>query len=170
MDQAIPASWTIRKLRPDGTVATSYEATPLDVPVPNDWVALRAIWRFQRVDIGYYAFEPGDTLLEYFSLERHYNAFATFRASGEFVGWYCNITYPTIVRTDVRELDWHDLYVDVLVLPDGIVIVVDEDELADSGLVQADPALHATILAARDELLEQIAQNAYPFSDVSLTG
>jgi protein associated with RNAse G/E len=124
---------------------------------------------FKRVDIGYYAFEPGDTLLEFFSMDRWYNAFATFRATGEFVGWYCNVTYPTIVDFDTRELRWHDLWVDILVLPDGKVIVVDEDELADSGLATTDPSLHATILGARDELLALIDSAAYPFSEVPST-
>lgn len=156
--------WTISKLKPDGSVATSYKATPL--PAPDGWVAARAKWVFGRVDIGYYAFEPGDTLDEYFSLDRHYNAFATFRSSGEFVGWYCNITHPTAVDESNREIRWHDLYVDILVLPDGIVIVVDEDELADSNLSTADPTLHTQIIAARDEVLELVATNAYPFSEV----
>jgi uncharacterized protein len=162
--ESTPTTWTIFKLKPDGSVATSYAAE--EIPALAGWVAARAIWRFNRVDIGYYAFEPGDTLLEYFSLDGYYNAFATFRASGEFVGWYCNVTHPTTVSEAEREIRWHDLYVDVLVLPDGIVIVVDEDELADSDLADTDPALHATILAARDELLEMIQTNAYPFSEV----
>lgn len=157
--------WTIYKLRPDGSLSTQYSAMP--IPAPEGWVTARAEWMFQRVDIGYYAFEPGDILLEYFSRDRGYNAFATFRATGEFVGWYCNITHPTTVNDVTREIHWHDLYVDVLVLPDGIVIVVDEDELAESGLAASDPTLHATILSARDELLERIARNAYPFSELS---
>lgn len=158
--------WTVHKLRPDGTVATTYQASSL--PAPDNWVAARAEWPHQRVDIGFYAFEPGDILHEYFSLDRHFNAFATFRPNGEFVGWYCNITHPTCVDDVSREISWHDLYVDVIVLPDGIVIVLDEDELAESGLAATDPDLHVTIMSARDEVLEMISANAYPFSEVRL--
>jgi len=158
--------WKVAKLRPDGAVAAQYRAH--EIPAPDGWIAVRAEWVYGRVDIGHYAFEPGDQLDEYFSLDRYYNAFATFRASGEFVGWYCNVTYPTTVTSN--EILWHDLFVDVLVLPGGSVHVLDEDELAESGMAETDPALHATILAARDELLTLIQRNAFPFSAVSLTG
>jgi uncharacterized protein len=154
--------WIVAKLRPDGSVATRYDAWEL--PAPPDWILVEAHWVHGRVDIGCFVFEPGDVLLEYFSLDRHYNAFATYRQSGEFVAWYCNVTYPTIV-TD-SELHWHDLYIDVIVLADGTVLVLDEDELEESALLARDPQLHATILAARDELLAMIEHDAYPFNDV----
>jgi hypothetical protein len=157
--------WTVAKLRPDGSVAARYEAVELSAP--DGWIAVRAMWIYGRVDIGYFAFETGDVLNEYFSLDRYYNAFATFRSTGEFVGWYCNVTYPTIVCD--RELHWHDLYVDILVLPGGDVVVLDEDDLEESGLAASDPVLYATIVAARDELLALIAANGYPFSEVKLT-
>ena len=72
------------------------------------------------------------------------------------------MTYPTIVDGD--ELRWHDLWVDLIVLPDGQRFVLDEDELEASGLAATDPPLYATILAARDELIRLHQQNAYPFS------
>lgn len=152
--------WTVIKLRPDGTPATKYVATQLESP-PN-WIATEAWWTFKTVDIGHFTFEPGDRLEEFFSLDRWYNLFATFRPSGELVGWYCNVTYPTIVEGN--ELRWHDLWVDVIVMPDGQVFVLDEDELEESGIAATDPPLFATILAARDELIALSRENAYPFS------
>lgn len=165
-DGSLPRVWSVAKLRPDGSVAARYQAHEL--PAPPGWIGLRANWVYGRVDIGYFAFEPGDVLDEYFALDGWYNAFATFRG-GTFVGWYCNVTYPTIVRPDRRELDWHDLYVDILVTADGTVHVVDEDELAASGLAAANPELHAAILHARDELLTHIRTNTYPFAEVPLS-
>ena len=163
---SVPASrvWSVAKLRPDGSVAARYQATELESP--PGWIALRAEWTHGRVDIGHFAFEPGDVLDEYFALDHYYNAFATFRADGSFVGWYCNVTYPTIVRDG--ELDWRDLYVDILVLPDGAIHILDEDELDESGLAASDPTLYVTILAGRDELLDLIRRRAYPFSEVPL--
>jgi hypothetical protein len=159
------ASWAIVKLRPEGSEAARYSGERF--PAPDGWIAARAQWRYGRMDAGYMVFEPGDYLDEYFALERPYNAFALFRATGDFVGWYCNVTYPT--RVTDHTITWHDLYVDVIVYPDGRTLVLDEDELAESELLERDPALHAEILAARDELLELAAANAYPFSDLHVT-
>ena len=152
--------WNVVKLRPDGTPSTRYQAVELDSP--PGWIATEARWTFKTVDIGYFTFEPGDRLEEFFSLDRWYNLFAVFRPTGELVGWYCNVTYPTILTGD--ELHWHDLWVDVIVMPDGQVFVLDEDELEEAGLAATDPPLYATIMAARDELLAMQRENAYPFS------
>ncbi|MEX2314619.1 MAG: DUF402 domain-containing protein [Thermomicrobiales bacterium] len=152
--------WRVVKLRPDGTPATRYRAPQIESP--PGWIVIQAEWGFPTVDIGHFCFEPGDRLDEFFSLDRWHNLFAVFRPTGELVGWYCNVTYPTIVDGD--ELRWHDLWVDVIVRPDGQVVVLDEDELEESGLAAVDPPLYATILAARDELIAMHRENAYPFS------
>lgn len=154
------AEWTVVKLRPDGSEATRYRAT--DIAAPAGWVAARATWTFGTVDIGYYTFEPGDVLYEYFSTERPYNLFVNYRPDGQLVGWYCNVTHPTRVADGV--ITWHDLWVDVLVLPDGSIAVVDLDELAESGVESSDPDLYRMILAARDELVALARSGAFPFS------
>jgi hypothetical protein len=154
--------WTVVKIRPDGSIATRYHAT--EIPAPDGWIAVEARWKHGHIDIGCFAFEQGDVLLEYFSLDNHYNAFATFRESGEFVAWYCNVTHPTF--TSDSEIFWHDLFVDVVALPSGDVLVLDEDELEESGLEHREPDLHARIVSARDELLAMLSTNAYPFSEV----
>lgn len=154
--------WRVVKVRPDGSVATSYSA--VEIPSPEEWIAVEAPWVHGHVDIIHFAFQPGDVLREYFALNRPLNAFATFRASGEFVAWYCNVTHPTAVSES--EIVWHDLFVDVVVLPDGTVFVLDEDELEQSGIANTDPELQAMILNARDELLALIETHAYPFSEI----
>jgi hypothetical protein len=132
---------------------------------PPGWVVVQADWPLHEVVAGPVSFKPGDTLAEFFSLERHYNAFAIHRSDGAFGGWYCNVTLPTTF--EAGEIHWYDLYLDVLIAPDGSVHVEDEDELDASGLEFTDPALFATITAAKDELLEMIEQRRYPFSTVS---
>lgn len=148
------------KLRPDGSPATTYRAPELESPA--GWIAVQADWTYKTVDIGHFTFEPGDRLDEFFSLDRWYNLFAVIRPAHGLVGWYCNVTYPTIVEGD--ELRWHDLWVDVIVMPDGQLFILDEDELEDAGLAATDPQLYATILAARDELVALHQSRAYPFS------
>ncbi len=147
----------------DGRPPYQYRARMQDSP--PGWVVVQAFWQLHEVVAGPISFKPGDTLDEYFSLENHYNAFAVHRADGAFGGWYCNVTLPTILEDGA--VHWHDLYLDVLVAPDGSVHVEDEDELQASGLAQTDPALYATIIATKDELLEMIAQRCYPFSTLA---
>ena len=148
------------KLSPTGKPPVRYGGTEL--PAPEGWVAVRAPWVHGTYELGYLTFRNGDTLDEYFALERPYNAFALYRPGGEFAGWYCNVTQPTAIVDG--EIHWHDLFIDVIVYPDGRTLVLDEDELADAGVAERDPALHAMILAARDELLELAARRAFPFS------
>jgi predicted RNA-binding protein associated with RNAse of E/G family len=82
-------------------------------------------------------------------------------------GWYANVTYPALLdpTTDPPTLTWHDLYLDVVALPDGTTVVRDEDELADSGVATTAPDLHALILAARDELLARRHDHTFPFHE-----
>ncbi|MDI3342097.1 MAG: DUF402 domain-containing protein [Sphaerobacter sp.] len=152
---------TIVKLSPDGTEAARYPGRAL--PSPPGWVAARAFWIFGRMDLGYLVFDPQDVFLEYFSLTRPYNAFGIYTSHGRFKGWYCNVTRPSWLDGDV--LYWHDLYVDVVIYPDGRHLILDEDELARAELATRDPALHGMILAARDELLQLARARAYPFSE-----
>lgn len=152
----------IVKFSPSGKPLVRYTGTT--IPSPDGWVAARAEWVHGDMDLGYLTFLNGDSLYEYFSLERPYNAFALFRADGEFAGWYCNVTRPTSVCGG--EIHWHDLYLDVIVYPDSRTLVLDEDELEEAELDTRDPALHAMILEGRDELLRMIQNNTYPFSEI----
>lgn len=156
------STYTVVKHDPDGRERARYQGA--QIPSRAGWIAVRADWVHGEYDLGYLHFRNGDYLNEYFALTRPYNAFALFRETGEFQGWYCNVTHPTDVSG--QEIRWHDLYVDVIVYPDGRTLVLDEDELAESGLESSDPALHAMILAARDELLQLARDHSYPFSEI----
>jgi hypothetical protein len=151
----------IVKLRPNGSEAIRYPGEVISAP--NGWIAARAPWGQRRVDLGYLVFEPNDIFLEFFSTTEPLNVFAVFTANGILKGWYCNVTRPSWVRDDA--VYWHDLYIDVVAYPDRAdVRVLDEDELADSGVEATDPALYQLIAKGRARLLEMIAENAYPFT------
>ncbi len=150
---------TIVKLNPAGTEAIRYPGEVIASP-PN-WVAARAPWEQRRVDLGYLIFEPNDVFFEYFSLDRPFNAFSIFTPERQLKGWYCNVTHPS--WTEDNTIYWHDLYIDVIAYPDGRTLVLDEDELADSGLAETEPELHSSIVQTRDALLRMIAANEYPF-------
>jgi predicted RNA-binding protein associated with RNAse of E/G family len=153
------------KLNPAGREVARYPAEMLDEALPETWLAVQATWTMKRVEVAGLVFEPGDILFEYFSTERWFNAFRIVTPDGTARGIYGNVTYPTSISTgdDGLTITWHDLYLDVLRLPDGLVVLCDEDELADSGLEAADPALHARIRAAAGEMLELARAGTFPF-------
>ncbi len=155
---------TVRKLRADGSEVARYPG--LVIPGPDPWVAIRAEWSLPRVDLGCLDFEPGDLLHEYFSPDHPFNAFAVFAPDGRVKGWYCNVTYPA--RIEDHQISWQDLYIDIILCPDGQTVVLDEDELAEAGLEQTDPGLYRFILDARDALGRHIQERAYPFSETRL--
>lgn len=151
----------IVKVSPVGKPPVRYEGRI--IPAPAGWIAARADWVHGEMDLGYLHFKNGDYLDEYFALDEPYNAFALYRANDEFVGWYCNITHPTTVENG--EIHWHDLFLDVIVYPDGRTLVLDEDELAESGLETSDPATYQMILEGKQALLQKAAGGEYPFSE-----
>jgi predicted RNA-binding protein associated with RNAse of E/G family len=155
------------KRSPDGAVAATYPATSIETDAPAPWIALAAVWTHGFVDLDGLRFVPDDRLIEYFSPRDPYNAFVVYAPDGALRGWYANVTYPAALeRRDGRlTLTWRDLYVDLVLLPDGRITIRDEDELADSGLARRDPALHAAILAARDRLIDLAERRAFPFAD-----
>jgi predicted RNA-binding protein associated with RNAse of E/G family len=149
---------TVAKWAPDGTEVASYPAAVVATAAPAPWIELVARWTLPRVVVSGLVFEPGDTLHEFFSAEHPFNAFAVFSPEGLFRGWYGNVTYPAFLGAtgDETLLVWHDLYLDVVILPDGSMQLLDDDELAESGLSAAQPAFASAIEQARLDLIEVI--------------
>ena len=130
---------------------------------------VQATWTNRMVEVGRLSFCPGDHLLEWFSPRHPFNAFAVFTPEHRFKGWYANVTHPARldVATDPPILLWHDLFLDLVGLPDGSFALRDEDELLASGLANADPDLHAGILEARSELIRRFEHRLMPFANLS---
>jgi hypothetical protein len=129
---------------------------------------VRSEWTFRQVDLDGLSFVPADVLLEWFSPEHPFNAFATFSKSGDFRGWYANVAYPARLAAPVPDatpvLIWHDLYLDLVGLPDGSWSLRDEDELLASGLETSDPKLFNTIQSAASELEIRFVAAQLPFA------
>ena len=161
----VGAPLTVVKLAPDGSKAARYAGTVVEADAPSPWFAVAAVWRNRRVELNGLVFEPGDTLHELFSPTQCFNAFAVFAPDGRLRGWYGNVTHPPTLDLDADPpvLAWHDLFLDVVLLPDDALAVLDEDELAAARLDVLDPSLHAVILAARDELLDRARRRDVPF-------
>jgi protein associated with RNAse G/E len=156
---------TVVKVAPEGHEVTRYPGEVVATR-DDDWVVVRATWSNRLVVLDGLEFRTGDVLLEWFSPEQWFNAFAVHAPDGALRGWYGNVTYPAWIEAhgDHPLLFWHDLYVDLVGLPDGSTVVRDDDELRDSGLATIDPSLHACVLAARGELLRRFQHRLPPFS------
>lgn len=166
-DQPAPGTrLTIVKLQPDRSEGARYPGEV--IASPPGWVAARAVWTYRRWEVGPLVFEPDDVLLEYFALKKPFNAFGVYTPAGRFKGWYCNVTHPSWLEDTT--LFWHDLYIDVVVTPDGASEVLDEDELDAAGVAERDPALYRTIIEARDLLLRRARAGDYPFSEAPSGG
>lgn len=164
----MPEWFDVIKLRPDGAEATRYRAVVEPEKLPEFWLAVRAEWVFTRVESHGLVFEPGDSLVEYFSGEHWYNAFRVEAPDGRVRGWYGNVTYPTAITAKPnRSVTWHDLYLDVIALPDGQVILCDEDELEESGLAMTEPDLHSRIVRTAREMIVLAEAGAFPFHSMN---
>ena len=159
---------TIVKLAPDGSEAARYQGEVVGHR-EDSWLIVHATWTHRTVDVGELAFCLGDELLEWFSPRHRFNAFAVFSPEDHFKGWYANVTHPARldVASDPPVLVWHDLYLDLVGLPDGSFTLRDDDELLASGLAITDPALHARILEAQSELIRRFERRRPPFADLS---
>lgn len=158
---------TCIKIDPRGEFVTSYPAVVIEAGASLPWIAVRARWKTKIVDQSGLFFMPGDTLHEFFSPEHPFNLFSVISPEGVLRGWYANVTYPTVVEQigDEIRLFWHDLFLDVVALPDGGVFVLDEDELEESELLLREPELHAQIIHAKDDLVRRAQSREFPFHE-----
>jgi len=156
---------TVVKLNPAGREVARYSASVTDEVCPEPWLAVRATWTMKRVDASGLIFEPGDTLIEYFSSEHWSNAFRVIAPGGALRGIYGNVTHPTATKSDSAGVfvTWHDLYLDVIRLADGTILLADEEELAASGLEQTDNSLFDRIRSTADGMLTLAKSGRFPF-------
>jgi protein associated with RNAse G/E len=99
---------------------------------------------------------------EYYWLDRWYNVFRFEEPDGTFRNWYCNINMPPVF--DGKTLDYVDLDIDILIWPDGRVIVLDEDEFEENAAIHGfseDVRMNAA--GAQTELLGLIERREFPF-------
>jgi hypothetical protein len=157
----------IIKLRPDGSEATSYDGVELVGPFQEDWRAFRAEWTVGTINAGGLVFEIGDYVHEYFSPTAWFDVFALFSADGRLKGWYGNVTWPTMFEAGPggETVVWHDLFIDLIGFPDGHFLILDEDELEASDMMENEPDLVVLILTARDTMVERFRGRDFPFHE-----
>lgn len=119
---------------------------------------------FGRDDIHtrYHTFKRDDRMVEWFYTDRWYNVFEMYdRDDGALTGWYCNITRPARFEADAIYAD--DLALDVMVYPDGRLVVLDEDEFTALGL---DGETVKKARAALADLLNRVERREEMFSKI----
>ena len=89
----------------------------------------------------------GDRFLETYFENRWYNYYEIHSQAGDRLkGWYCNVGYPAEIQG--QTVSYRDLALDLIILPDGKQIVLDENEF--EGL----PLSEETAAKARAALAE----------------
>ncbi|PGH47799.1 DUF402 domain-containing protein [Streptomyces sp. Ru87] len=132
---------------------------PADVVLDDGThVVVRAPWAGPPVrDFGFVRFERGDLFTEHYWRDRWYSVKEVRAADGTLKGWYCDVTRPARVADGVLVVT--DLDLDLWQSADRrTVLRLDEDEFAESGLEQRDPAAAEAARAALDEL-ERLARD-----------
>lgn len=121
----------------------------------STWLCVRAVFAYEKADLGFTTFLRGDLFTEWFYSDRWYNVFQVNSGTeGALRGWYCNITRPALITADSVSAD--DLALDVFVMPDGTVHILDEDEFASLNLSAVEQA-HAqqAVAAIRQAVIER---------------
>lgn len=104
-------------------------------------------------DFGFVRFEIGDVFTEHYWRDRWFAVAEIRGPDGTLKGYYCDVTRPVELAPGGADLTVVDLDLDLWRSGDGGLIVrLDEDEFAESGLRDSDPAAAAQAVAALDEL------------------
>jgi uncharacterized protein len=147
---------TITKQSASGKAPFSY---PGEVVFRDETqIVARCLWSLKPLDIGPLRLEPGDIFVEYYYPVEPFNIFKIHDALGRIKGWYCNITQP--LQVTEQEIRWHDLALDLLVLPDGHQIILDEDEFE---ALQPSEDIRAQTTRALSTLRRWAQEGASPF-------
>ena len=116
---------------------------------------------FNRSDLEFNGIilKEGDSFLELYPVNRWFNIYQIQdKEDGALKGWYCNVTRPPRISSDLIVYD--DLALDLLVYPDRKLLVLDEDEFSDLALSEED------VRSAQDGLrqLQNIFSRPVPFN------
>ena len=106
--------------------------------------------------------KKGTISYEYYWLDRWYNVFRFHEPDGTFRNYYCNIIMPPTFDNGV--LDYVDLDVDILVLPDWSIAVLDQDEFNENSSRYGYPEeLRSKVGETIEDLKDLISQRHFPF-------
>ncbi|NLT73962.1 MAG: DUF402 domain-containing protein [Chloroflexi bacterium] len=154
----MPRQITITMLDHQGNRLVTY--TGVLVEESADMLAVRCRWTSQEpVKLGLFTIEPGDVLIEYFYAREPFNIFAVHDPGGALKGWYCNLLESTRICRD--SVEWADLALDLLAIPTGKRLLLDEDEFE---ALQPAPLQRRRATEGLNTLNEWLNRRQHPFS------
>ena len=155
------SSITVHKLNEQGVEVFHYSGMLID----EQGTSLTLEARFERSDVHFFGvtFREGDRFVETYFIDRWFNIFEIHDAGDDHIkGWYCNVTRPA--RIEQGHIYAEDLALDLLVTPDGLVRVLDEDEFEEMELGESD---RKNALSALEELKQWVKARKGPFSKLA---
>ena len=142
----------VQKKNLSGQVTVEYEGDVLQRR--ENSVTLEALFTREATPVVDVIFKKDDRFVEYFYADRWYNIFTVHdRENGNIKGWYCNVSKPAEIETDV--VSYVDLALDLWVSANGQQTVLDEDEFAELDL---SAELSAAALKGLEDLKELFHQ------------
>lgn len=149
---------TITKLDTAGKPVLSY---PGEVEYQDgEVIVARCTWTDTKpFELGPFSLEPGDIFVEHYYPREWFNIFEIHDKLSTLKGWYCNVTRPVTVSPD--EIRWWDLALDLLILPDGRQILLDEEEFE---ALRPSVALRGHVTGALSTLRCWLRQGHPPFN------
>lgn len=151
---------TVYKCDANGEVVWQYKGAVVDRTESS--ICLAAIFERGESDLGFVVFRPGDVFTEWFYTDRWYNVFRVEDGqTGQLKGWYCNITRPAEITDEFVRAD--DLALDVYVMPNGSLLLLDEEEF-DALNLPLDERIAA--LRAVENIRRASSERVEPFQEV----
>lgn len=148
---------TVHKLDDRGREVWRYSGTV----IRKDDSSVVLLAYFDRDDVEFHGLQirRGDRFIETFYRDRWYNIFAIYDTDdNRLKGWYCNITRPANIEAE--HVYAEDLALDLIVLPNGSMHVLDEDEFAQ---LELRPDEHANALDTLHHLQALASERKAPF-------
>jgi uncharacterized protein len=118
--------------------------------------------RFNRSDLPFHGmiFKQNDRFVELYLTGHWFNIYEIHDRDNDAIkGWYCNVTRPPLIQPG--EIAYDDLALDLLVYPDGLQLVLDENEFEELNLTLEDQKHARRGLERLKELLKNPAQFSF---------
>ena len=98
-----------------------------------DTITLEAFFSWGDTPVEEIVLQRGDRFVEAYFTDRWYNIFEIYaHDTGVLKAYYCNIGYPAQITDGT--VSYRDLALDLLVMPDGQQVLLDEDEFQQLNL------------------------------------